>query len=145
MTVFAMTVMSIVLVNHFKDLWMNSKVFPIVSLTLTPLIVLHVFTLDVKMVLVVRLFMKRLFEIITCDLFDVKSHMTGIKLQRPSFLVAGYEFVSLTNNMGISFWFLVVFLASLFIKLGLYIFESKVLEATKSDFNNQKLSKYLRI
>ena len=52
---FAMTVMIILLANHIKDLKMKSKVFPFMALTLTPLIVLHVFTIDVNLAEVVKL------------------------------------------------------------------------------------------
>ena len=55
-----MIVMVILLANHIKDLLMNSKVFPFISLTLTPLIVLHVITIDVKLAEVVKLLMTRL-------------------------------------------------------------------------------------
>jgi len=47
------------------------------TLTLTPLIMLHVFTIDVNMADVVKLQMKSLFKILTYDFFDVKSHMSG--------------------------------------------------------------------
>ena len=50
-----MTVMIILLANHIKDLKMKSKVFPFMALTLTPLIVLHVFTIDVNLAEVVKL------------------------------------------------------------------------------------------
>ena len=53
--------MVILSVNHIKDLLGNSKVFPFISLVLTPLIVLHVFTLDVKLAKVVMLQIKDLF------------------------------------------------------------------------------------
>ena len=56
-----MILMVVMLANHIKDLWMNSKVFPFVSLTLTPLIVLHIFTIDVKLAEVVKLLITRLF------------------------------------------------------------------------------------
>ena len=72
-----MTVMIMLLANHIKDLKMNSKVFPFMALTLTPLIMLHVFTIDVNLAEVVKLQMKALFKILTYDFFDVKSYMTG--------------------------------------------------------------------
>ena len=53
--VFAMMMMVILLAKHIIDLHCNSKVFPFISLILTPLIVLHVFTLDVKLTNVVKL------------------------------------------------------------------------------------------
>jgi len=40
-------VMIILLANHIKDLWINSRVFPFITLVLTPLIIMHVFTVDV--------------------------------------------------------------------------------------------------
>ena len=53
--VFAIIVMVILLAKHIKDLQGRAKVFPFISLMLTPLIVLHVFTLDVKLAEVVKL------------------------------------------------------------------------------------------
>ena len=53
--VFAMMMMVILLAKHIIDLHCNSKVFPFISLILTPLIMLHVFTLDVKLTEVVKL------------------------------------------------------------------------------------------
>jgi len=53
--VFAMIVMVILLAKHCKDLVWNSKVFPFISLILTPLIVMHVFTIDIKLAEVVKL------------------------------------------------------------------------------------------
>ena len=76
-----MIVIVILLVNHIKELWVNRKVFPFISLTLTPLIVLHVFTVDVKLAEVVKILVKGLFSIITLDFFGVR----GLELKRPSF------------------------------------------------------------
>jgi hypothetical protein len=45
--------------NHVKELFKTSKVFPFISLTLTPLIALHVFTVDVKLTEVVKFHIKR--------------------------------------------------------------------------------------
>ena len=59
--VFVMIMMVILLAKHIKDLQGNAKVFPFISLILTPLIVLHVFTLDVKLTEVVKLQIKDLF------------------------------------------------------------------------------------
>jgi len=59
-------------------------------------------------------------------MFDIKSHMDGTELNRPSFSLVGYQFLSLSNNMGILFWFLIIFMGSLVVKWGLNIFESKV-------------------
>ena len=39
--------------NHIKELLANPKVFPFISLTLTPIILLHVFTNDVQLAKVV--------------------------------------------------------------------------------------------
>ena len=58
---FAIIVMVIMLANHIKVLLMNSKVFPFISLTLTPLIMLHAFTVNVNLAEVVKLLIKRLF------------------------------------------------------------------------------------
>ena len=74
--------MVMLLANHIKDLSINSKVkvFPFISLTLTPLIMLHVFTLDVKLAEVVKLLIKRLFPILTYDFLDLKSQLNGTEL-----------------------------------------------------------------
>jgi len=53
--VFAMIMMVILLAKHIKDLQGTSIVFPFISLILTPLIVMHVFTVDVTMAEVVKL------------------------------------------------------------------------------------------
>ena len=73
------------LANHIKDLTMNTKVFPFMALTLTPLIMLHVFTIDVNLAEVVKLQMRALFKILTYDFFDVKSYLTGEELNISSF------------------------------------------------------------
>jgi len=52
---FSVTVMILLLANHIKDLKMKSKVFPFMALTLTPLIMIHVFTIDVNLAEVVKL------------------------------------------------------------------------------------------
>ena len=124
--------MVIMFSNHIKDLLVNSKVFPFISLTLTPLIMLHVFTVDVNLAQVVTILLKRLFKIITYDFFDMKSRMKGIKLERPSLSLAGYSFVSLIDNMGIIYWFFIVFMVSLLFEPGLFIFKSKVAKLDKS-------------
>jgi len=59
--VFATIIMVILLAKHVRDLQGKAKVFPIISLILTSLIVLHVFTLDVKLSKVVKLQIKDLF------------------------------------------------------------------------------------
>jgi len=76
--------------NHIKDLSKNSKVFPFISLILTPIIIMHVFTVDVKLAEVVKLLMKRLFEILTYDFLGVKSRMNRKELKRPSLSIVGY-------------------------------------------------------
>ena len=58
---FAIILMVMMLANHIKSILMNSKVFRFISLTLTPLIMLHVFTVDVNLAVVVKLLIKRLF------------------------------------------------------------------------------------
>jgi len=130
--IIAMTLMIMLLANHIKDLIMNSEVFPFMALTLAPLIMLHVFTIDVNLATVVKLQMKALFKILTYDFFDVKSYMTGEELTTSSFLLAGYKFLSLSNNMGIVYWILLLFIVFQFLKLNLYIFESKVNNITKN-------------
>jgi len=56
-----MIMMVILLAKHIKDLWGHSKVLPFISLILTPLLVLHVLTLDMKLAEVVKLQIKDLF------------------------------------------------------------------------------------
>ena len=109
-TIITTIVIVILSSNHIKDLIGNSVVFPFISLLLTPLIVLHVFTVDVNLAAVVHLQIKRAFKIITFDLFDVKSSMTGKELYKPAFLLIGYKFISLFNNMGTVFWFMIAFI-----------------------------------
>ena len=75
------------------------------------------------------------------DFFDFKSRMSGEELKKPSFLLVGYKFISLLNNMGIIFWFVAIFIVSLVIKLSLFIFRSKVEKLTEGS----KLLKYIRI
>jgi len=82
--------MVILLANHIKDLSKNSKVFPFISLILTPIIIMHVFTVDVKLAEVVKLLMKRLFEILTYDFLGVKSRMNRKELERHSLSIIGY-------------------------------------------------------
>jgi len=118
---FAIAVMIMLLVSHIKDLKMNSKVFPFMALTLTPLIMLHVFTINVNLAKVVELQTKALFKILMYDFFDVKSHMSGKELNTSSFLPVGYKFISLVNNMGMVYWFLLIFIVFLILKLALYI------------------------
>jgi len=59
--VFVTIAMLILLANHIKDLFTNSKVFPFISLIVTPIIVMHVFTIDVKLAEVVKLLLERFF------------------------------------------------------------------------------------
>ena len=58
-TIFTMIVVATLMFNHIRELFRNSKVFPFISLTLTPLIALHVFTVDVKLAEVVKFHIKR--------------------------------------------------------------------------------------
>ena len=94
-----MTVMIMLFANLIKDLKMKSKVFPFMAFTLTPLIVLHVFTIDVNLAEVVKLQFQDLFKIITYDFFGVKSYMIGKELTTSSFVLVGYKFLSLVHNM----------------------------------------------
>jgi len=124
--------------NFIRDLHGNLRVLPFISLTLTPLIMLHVFTIDLKLTRVVKLQIKNLFKILTLDFFDVKSRITG-KEPKPSssLLLIGYKFISLTKNMGIVFLFFVISILFLLINLALYIWKSKVVKLDK----NHKLTK----
>ena len=56
-----MILMVILLANHVKDLLTKSRVFPFISLILTPIIIMHVFTVDVKLAVGTKLLMTRLF------------------------------------------------------------------------------------
>jgi predicted membrane protein len=60
-------------------------------------------------------------------------------LERPSFSIIGYHFISLFNNMGIVFWLLVIFIVFLSVKLVLYSCKSKVDELDKTS----KLMKFI--
>ena len=82
-SLFAMVVILLLLVKQIQDIMMDSNVFPFISLTLTPLIVLYVLLIDVKLAVVVKLLIQRLFLILTFDLFDVKSRTTGKELENP--------------------------------------------------------------
>jgi len=56
-----MIMMLMLLLKHFGDLLLSKKVFPFISLVLTPLIILHVFTIEVKLAEVIKLQIKYLF------------------------------------------------------------------------------------
>ena len=58
-TVVGLLVMVMLCGTHIKELLINPKVFPIISLT--PIIMLHVFSNDVQLAEVVKLLVKRLF------------------------------------------------------------------------------------
>jgi hypothetical protein len=79
-TCFVIVVMIILFANHIKDIFTNSRVFPFISLILTPIISMYVFTVDVKLAEVVKLLFKRLFEILTYDLLGVKYHVNRKEL-----------------------------------------------------------------
>ena len=85
-----MIVMVFLLANHIKDLLTNSRVFPFISLILTPIIIMHVFTIDVNLAQVVKILVKRLFEVLTYDFLGVKSQMNRKELERPSLSIIGY-------------------------------------------------------
>ena len=140
-TLFAMVMILMLLAKHIKDLLGSSKVFPFVFLTLTPLIVLHVLNIDVNLADVVKLLIQRLFSILTYDLFDSKATMSGEKLLEPSLLLPGYKFVSLINNLGVTYCFVKLFLVCLLCKLALYIFEVKVTKLPKGSL----LRKYIHL
>jgi len=65
--------------------------------------------------------------------------MLGETLKRPQFMLIGYRFISLFNNMGIVCYLLFIFIFFLLIKLALYAFESKVDSLPK----HSKLRKYI--
>ena len=102
--------------------------FPFISLTLTPLVIVHVFTVDVELAVVVKLLIERVFKILTYDVFDVKSGMKESSLKKLSLSLTGYKSSSLINNMGVVFWFMVIFIVLLFVRLAIYIFDTKVNE-----------------
>jgi hypothetical protein len=59
--VFVTIVIAILLAGHIKDLFTNSRVFPFISLILTPIIIMHVFTVDVNLAEVTKLLIMGLF------------------------------------------------------------------------------------
>ena len=85
-----MIMMVFLLANHINDLFTNSRVFPFISLILTPIIIMHVFTIDVNLAQVVKILVKRLFEVLTYDFLGVKSQMNRKELERPSLSIIGY-------------------------------------------------------
>jgi len=85
-----MIMMVILSANHVKDLFITSRLFPFISLVLTPIIIMHVFTVDVKLAEVTKLLVKRLFEILTYDFLGVKSRMDRNELERTSLSITGY-------------------------------------------------------
>jgi hypothetical protein len=89
-TVLVIVVMVILLANHIKDIWTNSRVFPFIALILTPLIIMHVFTVDVELAVVTKLLMKRLFEIFTYDFLGLKYRLDRTDLGRPALSIVGY-------------------------------------------------------
>jgi hypothetical protein len=78
------------LANHINDLLTNSRVFPFISLILTPIIVMHIFTIDGNLAQVVKIMVKRLFEVLTYDFLGVKSRMNRKELERHSLSIIGY-------------------------------------------------------
>ena len=58
-TVFTMIVLVTLMLNHIKELFCTSTVYPFISLMLTPIIVLHVFTVDVNLAEVVKYHIQR--------------------------------------------------------------------------------------
>ena len=52
--------------------------------------------------------------------------MSGSKLKKPSLALIGYWFISLYNNMGIIYWFTVIFIFFLFVNWVIYMFIYKV-------------------
>jgi hypothetical protein len=95
----------------------------------------------VKLTGVVKLLIERLFEILTYDFLGLKSRIDRTKLKIPSLSIIGYQDFSLINNMGIVFWFIIIFIVSLLVSLMLYIFKEKVDKLPK----DEKLSKSIKI
>jgi hypothetical protein len=79
-----MIMMVFLFAYHINDLFTKSRVFPFISLILTPLIILPVFTIDVNLAQVVKILFKRLFEVLTYDFLGVKSQMNRKELEIPS-------------------------------------------------------------
>jgi len=102
---------------------------------------MHVFTIDVNLAQVVKILVKRLFEVLTYDFLGVKSQMNRNELERPSLSIIGYQDFSLINNMGIVFWLMLLSLVFLIINLVVYIFKEKVDILTK----DENPSKYIGI
>ena len=67
--------------------------------------------------------------------------MSGSELKNPSLALLGYYFISLYNNMGIVFWFTVIFIVLLIVRWLLYILQSKIERLS----TNSKLLKYIHI
>ena len=80
----------ILLANHIKNLWKNSRVFPFIALILTPLIIMHVFAVKVELAIVTKILMKRLFEILTYDFLGIKYRLDRTELKRPALSIVGY-------------------------------------------------------
>ena len=85
-----MIAMVILLANHIKDLWTISRVFPFISLILTPIIIMHILTIDVNLAQVIKILFKRIFEVLTYDFLGVKSKMNRKELEIPSLSIIGY-------------------------------------------------------
>jgi len=85
-----MIVMVFLVAYHINDLFTNSRVFPFISLILTPIIIMHVFTINVNLAQVVKILVKRLFEVLTYDFLGVKSQMNRKELEKPSLSIIGY-------------------------------------------------------
>ena len=72
-----MILMAIMLFNYIKNFLVDVKVFPFISLILTPIITMHIFTIEVKLAEVVKFQIEHLFQIITFDFMGVKSKARG--------------------------------------------------------------------
>ena len=51
---------------------------------------MHVFTIDVKLAEVVKLLVKRLFQVLTYDFLGMKSRINRNELERNSLSIVGY-------------------------------------------------------
>ena len=58
-TIFTMIVLVTLMFNYIKEHFCTSTVYPFISLMLTPIIVLHVFTVDVNLAEVVKYHIQR--------------------------------------------------------------------------------------
>ena len=102
----------------------------------------HMLLMDVDLPHVVKMLSKNLSQFVTYNLFNDKSDMTGIRLEKLSFANAGYYFFSPVNNMGNIFWLLLFFhvLLTVFIAYGVYMLVLYICSGSRP--RRSKRSKY---